>query len=174
MALSRLFLFAILLISSTVLFASKIYTWTDEDGKKHYSNTPDVENAQEIEIGETNAVTLPKKSAYPPLKTSQPSQPKVSIEITSPQNDETIWSNDLTFSVSYKTNAPKETTTIIWLDGAKQENTGDGPSGSYQTTPGEHKLKATLVNKAGKVIAQSASITFYIRGHNTNTAPPAF
>ncbi|MAZ65777.1 MAG: hypothetical protein CMF25_01560 [Kangiellaceae bacterium] len=154
---------------------AKIYTWTDEEGNKHYSNTPDHKDAKEVEVSEPNTLTIPKRSPYPPLKqsTNKKKAEKLSVSISSPSDQETIWDPEGRFTLSFSTNIKKKFKATAELDGSKHDYDSGATSLELITTPGEHKVRVTLLDNKGKVIATSDTLTFYMR-HPGNSAPKPF
>ena len=98
-------------ILSASVHAQTVYTWEDEQGVLHFSDTPDNNKAKALNLPDVHAVApAPKFDTPPPVdsQTTQTSEPEVpnhnqkpqpdvppplKLTLVSPQHDQTLRSN---------------------------------------------------------------------------------
>ncbi|BFM18370.1 DUF4124 domain-containing protein [Maricurvus nonylphenolicus] len=167
----------LLLASSPLLLNAQIYQSIDEDGNVIYTDQPPKgQESQEVKLRPTNTT--------PPLAT--PKQPEVTnpddettdqeeedaapekykISISSPTNEAQIpmGQRDVNVSVSLEPSLHADHRVQIYMNGAKQ---GEAMSGTSKTLKevyrGAHTIKAAVVDKKGKTISSSESVTIYVQ-----------
>ncbi len=169
-----------------------IYKKVLPDGTVIYSDQPE-SGGKEIELPEIQTIPPPKPNfTEPPSpstdKTTEPAANYTSLAITSPGNDETIRANDGKVVVRISTEPPLQTQQghkiLVQMDG----KTVGGPAAQQQyvlenVDRGTHTLQASIQDKGGDTLLQSASVTFHIKRHSilfkdfpfspTDPAPPA-
>ncbi len=159
----RLLVFFISLALLTPAFA-EVYRSVDADGNIAYTDrhSPD---AEKIRIDKVQTIPAgPDDFKYTP-----PEKPDVGnytkLEIVNPKNNHVFTGNTGEVNVSVQiTPALRESDSFIfYMDGKKQ---GDSSSPSLQMTNldrGTHTVKVDVVNKGGKSLKSSATVSFTIK-----------
>ncbi len=148
--------------------SAKIYVWRNEQGVLVFSDSPRP-GAEEVKITEQNIVSSPSIDTSILDITPQKIEEKYQVEITQPEQNETI--RDNTGSV-YVTGLVKPVfkqglKIQLYLDNKKYQK--PQPRAIYvlrNIDRGEHQVKMQLINNKGKVIASSKPTTFYM--HRTS------
>ena len=150
---------------------TKIYHWVDENGRSHFADTAPPGTA-EIIVENKNLVAVPQQSRR--ITTSlerDKAMIKYQAEITSPQDDIAIRSNNGTLEVHVKTIPEKESTQRLqlFLDGQ--------PLGSPQISPtiralnvdrGTHQIQAKLLDEANNILATTQIVTVHLQRITVN------
>jgi hypothetical protein len=162
----RSILFTLLSIVCTAAIAGTVYKWVDEDGVTHFSDQPH-ENAQKVELAAPQTYSAPPRAAAPASSPRTAAQPPASAyqscALVAPTNDQTF-PNALSVPVSVQL-APQQRPgdqVFLVLDGTRVP--GVAPAGTSFTMPierGSHTLQAVVQDSTGKVVCQSASVTFH-------------
>ncbi len=152
----------------------EVYTWTDEYGVRHISDTPAANNATKLTLPTLssepkNQVTEEENRIEKPDSGSK-TPPPLSIKIISPTNGETIRSNSGALSVKIELNR-------ALLDHEKLQLFMDNkPVGALSTKKvweienlerGAHSFSIQLV-VSGKVIASTSLVTVYLHQASVN------
>ncbi|RKF22201.1 DUF4124 domain-containing protein [Alginatibacterium sediminis] len=175
MKAKKIFLVISLMMLSAQSFADKVYTWTDESGVTHYSDKAQ-SGAKQIKVSVAPPASQgPIVEARAPLKKAEDLKQNNNYKLSfvSPQDEGSVRNNEGIMNVSVSSNqAPSaEHGYRIVLDGV--------PQGSIQAQPqfvlhnvdrGEHQLQVQLVDRAGKEIASTPTITVFL--HRTGTSQP--
>lgn len=148
-------------------FADTIYTWTDSQGERHYSNTPSV-NADIVTLPEATVIA---PNNFPTLRDKDnqitTEKKEKSLLLISPKNNQTfhykrhkisILANDV---LTYL-NMDKQNQIQIILNGKITLTTRAYPIQITTPDPGTYQLKIAIYNPQKKIIAQSTPITIYI------------
>jgi hypothetical protein len=162
----------------TPLAHGEIYTWIDDNGVTHFSDTPEP-GAYQIEVDVTPAVT--RGPLATPRSTRQstknaPTSISYQLSITSPADQSTIRSNSggVTITSSVTPKRPQTTLLRLILD--------DVPQGVLQRESifkltnvdrGSHRIQVQLVDASGKVLSTSESITIFVLRHSQSQASGA-
>jgi hypothetical protein len=156
-------LFTLMLLGCPLALAGPIYKWVDENGVIHYSDQPH-ENAQQIHLG-TPQTYKPTQYAEPDAAASAAPAGSYKCAVTSP-TDQQDFPNADTVSVSAQVDPPPsgDNQIFVMLDG--RVVTGQ-PTDSLQFTlnveRGEHSVAVVMRDGSGKVVCQSAGVTFFVR-----------
>ncbi|MBY6199608.1 DUF4124 domain-containing protein [Vibrio hangzhouensis] len=166
----KLPLIAILLVLSPVLSASDVYTWTDQHGVVHFSDTADHPQAERIvlpDVTPSQAQTVPLVGTTTSSADGQslPTQSEpFTVQITSPLHGATLRSNPGFIEVIAQLNGQLavEQSLQLLLDGK--------PYGAPKVTPhwslkyidrGTHTISIQVMQN-GTVIASSETITVHL------------
>lgn len=164
-----------LLITASQYAYSEVYVTTDENGVKHYSDTPSP-NAKKIAVAhkttiiETSNNTAPKKEVVllADDEDVEESAPAIvqTIQIAQPTNEATIRNNNGTVNVSLDI-MPAELnegdTIELYLDGELHTQQIELSSFTLLNVfRGAHTIHVSLLNNKGTVIAKSDEITFFM------------
>lgn len=185
---------AALLVSLASFANAQIYTWTDEDGNKVYSDQSNP-NARQVDLPPTNTLetALPRmpESLQSPDDSNggQPGGGYNTLQITSPGHDEAIRANDGTVTLVINTNPPLSPGHILRarVDGEMRQAAvaGNGQSTQRLTLSeldrGSHDIVAVVTNTRGEVVQRSDGITVHVQRTSVlqpgrtgpNTAPQA-
>ncbi|MFI3244943.1 MAG: DUF4124 domain-containing protein [Ferrimonas sp.] len=148
------------------LASAQIYTWTDANGQVHYSDKP-VAGAQAITPKSATNIML---SATPTNnKAASQSAPSYQLQFLTPENGATIRNSlgQVPFSLQLHPELQGDQRLQLLLDGQVVRTLGN--SGSFileQVERGEHQLQARVIDKNGKVLASTSSITIYFHHHS--------
>ena len=151
---------------------TKIYHWVDENGRSHFADTAPPGTA-EIIVENKNLVAVPQQQSRQittPIEEDE-AMIKYQAEITSPQDDIAIRSNNGTLEVHVKTIPEKESTQRLqlFLDGQ--------PLGSPQISPtiralnvdrGTHQIQAKLLDEANNILATTQIVTVHLQRITVN------
>lgn len=157
-----------------------VFTWVDEHGVLHFSDTPDSTDASAVKLQDFQPIPVELEELTPDFGdiddlnqdddiTSNP-EPKekiiaLALEITQPNNDEVIRSNDGNFTVSAELNrqlVPGEQLQLL-LDNQPYHAPTTSPTWSLRNIDrGTHQLSIEA-KQSGKQIASSPSITVHLQ-----------
>lgn len=185
---------AALLVSLASLANAQIYTWTDEDGNKVYSDQPNP-NARQVDLPPTNTLetTLPRmpesSQNQDDSNGGQPGSGYNTLQITSPGHDEAIRANDGIVTLVINTTPALSPGHILraCVDGEMRQAAvaGNGQSTQRLTLSeldrGSHDIVAVVTNTQGEVVQRSDGITVHVQRTSVlqpgrtgpNTAPQA-
>lgn len=156
------------LLFATGVFA-EAYTWTDENGIVHYSDTPQP-GAKQIDLGQSKS-SRPRTTTTPSGGNTdeEPAAPPEifaydSIEIASPASEETLWNVEGVVSVSVTiTPALRPGHQVrVYFDGTPQMASG----ASFQLQEvwrGVHNLQVEVIDEAGTLMIRSRPSRFYVQ-----------
>ena len=159
----------ITLLTAPVL-ADGIYTWEDENGQRHYSDMPR-DGAEEVEVQpaqtfSSSAVSRPRASSADDEADAGASGYE-SLEITSPDMEETLWNTGGTISVNWtlKPKLQQGHSMRLYMDGQLQANlpvaaTSVNMSGVER---GAHNIKVEVQDQNGNTKIQSQTVTFFVQ-----------
>ena len=164
----RAFFVFFCLFAASAAAAQEAYRWVDEDGVVHYSDRPR-EGAEAVQLPSPNVATLrvPKRSAEPDdeeEKTDERDTGYTSIQIVSPQAEETLWNIEgvLNVSVALEPGLRPGHQVRAYFDGEMQPVSGT----SFQLQEvwrGVHNIQVEVVDAAGKVMIRSQPNRFYVQ-----------
>lgn len=156
------------------LFAGPIYSYTDENGQRIFTDIPPTQQqpATPLKLKPINSLpAIPVKPVNKPNNTAseqKTERPPIynQLQITSPTHDSTFLANDRSFSITVSSNPPllPEHAYQLWLDGTAFGDSSQ--STTWQVTDidrGTHNLEVHILNTAGESIAQSDSIVIHLR-----------
>jgi hypothetical protein len=171
------------LIALTALFpaaalAATIWMWVDEQGQRHYSDR-EVPGATPMEIGGAQTFSGSAQGSAGPVASTAPTQnqsPYETLEVLSPEDDETVRNIEGNLPVSigtYPRLAAGHFVDVI-LDGQRR---GMNVRALDFTVPevfrGTHTLAAVVVDGANRVLVQSAPVTFFVQQTSSQVPPGA-
>ena len=172
-------LFCILGIYSG-LATAQIYSWTDADGKRVYSDQPRP-GADQVELKPTNVVQPPpmtsrNTSSQKPEASPHAEAPYQQLAITSPADDSAIRSNEGTLNVTVTTDPPLSGSHLLKLaiDGELSQSGVPGTGAAvHQITAhnvdrGSHNIAAVVVDARGTEVQRSPSVTLHLQRTSIN------
>jgi ABC-type glycerol-3-phosphate transport system substrate-binding protein len=147
---------------------AEIYSWVDENGELHYSDTPE-EGAQQVEPGPTNTFSASPGAAATSSSAAADDDAEAAayadFAISSPTQEQVLWNTGgvvpVTLALSPRLKNGHQIQLL--LDGAQVMT---GISLSYQLTSverGAHSLQANIVDPAGKQLAAAQPVTFTVQ-----------
>ena len=173
-------LIAFTTLVSAAVVAAPVWTWVDEQGRRHFSDRP-VEGATEIELRAGQTFSSAEARVTPPPVSPQPSAQHRAVTeytvlaISSPGDQETIFNiggNLETELVIYPQLQAGHQIDVI-LDG---ERVAIGARDVSFTVPevwrGEHTLQAVVSDAQGQELRQSLPVTFVVRQNSALQPPP--
>lgn len=159
---------------------AQIYSWTDAEGKRVYSDQPHP-GASTVELKPTNVVPpTPVREAAPAEPEDRPSADPGNVyqqlAITNPTHDSAIRSNEGELTVTVVTDPPLSGSHLlkIALDGVVSQ-TGQPGTGAgmhqlkvHNVDRGTHEVTAVVVDAKGGEIQRSAPITVHVQRTSVN------
>ena len=160
----------------TVIMASpvdaaqaKVYVWRDENGVLVFSDSPRA-GAEEVKVRE-DALTLPSVDTSILDIKPQVIDDTYEVVITQPENNATIRDNSGSVYVAggIKPIFKRGYRIQLYLDGKAHSKPQTHSMFALRNVDrGEHQIKMDLIDKTGKVIASSESVTFYMHRASVN------
>lgn len=168
-------LFACLLLALSLPAAAQIYSYTDANGNRVFTNEPPQgSNAQAVQLNPTNTISgQPSSNANnnSTSSTNNISAPFSVLQLTGLPSDEAMRANNGTFSVGVDT-LPElggNQQLQLILDGQAYGSPSSNPPLQLNNIPrGEHTL-AVQVLSGGQSIQQSSTIGFTVQRVNTQS-----
>lgn len=171
-----------LLVLAAGPVGAQIYTWTDADGNRVYSDQPHPD-ATSVDVGPTNTIAPPTPTPAASRSTTSDAQQQTSREvayrrlaITSPANDEAIRSNDGILTLTVETDPPLSGSHLLRADVGGQLSEaaipGNGqPSQQLVLTDidrGSHAISVVVLNARGDILQRSSPITVHLQRTSLN------
>ena len=167
---------------------NKIYKTEDKDGNVVYTDQPPPQGSEPMDLPELSIVkSRSDQKKVRPLEinrrgkseATQPSQVELlqaynAIEISSPQDDETIWGtgNAIDISVDLKGPLLPGMTVQVIYDGRTLPGQKSNSIRLEAVDRGAHTVAAQVVDQSGQVYGQTDTITFHMRQHSVNFNRP--
>jgi len=186
----RNYIYLLILLFTLPASAQDIYSWTDDNGERHFSDTPQ-EGSEEVVLSPMNTFESPEgiAPAATPLATESEEEtdeaaPYESFGITSPSQDDVLWNTggivDVTMNLSPRLK-PGHKVSLL-LDGTQVAGR-QTRSLTHQLTEverGMHELKAAIVDARNQVILEAEAVNFMVQQNsvlnpnnpNNNGGPP--
>jgi hypothetical protein len=165
-------LIALISLFSTAAVAATAWTWVDQQGRRHYSDTP-VDGATRIELRDSQTFTAPAvasttRDTEPEAEpTAPPSAPAyTTFDIVSPSNGETLWNTggSLTLQMALYPALAAEHRIDVLLDG---EHIEIGAQSLTVTVPdvyrGEHTVQGVVVDADGTQLKRTSRVTLVVQ-----------
>lgn len=152
------------IIASQSVHCQEVYRTVDENGKISFSDKPQ-KDSEQVDAEIKNVVDPVQIKARPSEKI--PESPDYTIELNTPTDGESLGPthNSLRISASASPRLQHDHFVELYLDGEKIV----GPSKTSSTSVplnlkmrGRHSAVAKVVDQDGKVLATSATVTFYV------------
>lgn len=145
--------------------SKKVYSWLDENGVLVFSDNPK-KGAKQIDI-KSGAIRMPSvdTSILQQLDEPTPKNPKQSIAVTLPEDQDTIYDNNGSVYITSLVSPSFAANHKIQLKLDGKPINKPQSSGLFvlrNIDRGEHKIVLELHNGKGKVIATSKAVTFYM------------
>ena len=163
----RIALFTLMSLVCTVAFSATVYRWVDENGVTHYSDQPH-ENAEKVQVAAPQtfkATPVPRASAQP-VQQARTAGPTYQCQVVAPADNDTFPNaHSVGTSVQVTPSVQQNGDQVfLLLDGARVP---DFPTqgGSFTISPidrGQHTLQAVVQDANGKVVCQSANVSFTV------------
>lgn len=169
----QLVLFGSLLLLGQAAQA-EMYKWVDEEGNVSYSDQPQHKDARKLDPYSDNtipATPIPPK-AQPALPAPDKPETRYSLlQITSPEDDQAIRSNNGNISISLSIQpalnlAQGHSISLLLDNQLVSENLTTLQATLQNIDRGTHQLSAVIKNKQGETLKQSDSITFHLHRHS--------
>ncbi len=175
-------LLALLCLASSPLLAS-VYTWTDANGNKVFSDQPHPDG-KSVELGPINTIE-PTPVSSPSATggtsssrdTQQPQQSNYRrLAITSPGNDEPVRANDGNLTLTVETDPPLQNNHLLRAEvggsPASVAVPGNG-SATHQLVlnnidRGSHSVSAVIIDARGQVLQRSNPLEIHLQRTSLN------
>lgn len=156
---------ACLIMISALAHAQPIYKVVDENGNVTYTDQRPSDDAAPMELPELNVLD---SRTPPPTVSTAPDEVEAEplrLSFSSPQNEENIFGTGNTLSVELESSVeiPPTALVVLYLDGQAQDPIQSMSHTFDFIARGEHTLRAELQTRAGRVLAETETITFYMR-----------
>jgi hypothetical protein len=159
-----LLLFVTLFLLTSV--SAEVYRSLDENGNVIFTDKPSPD-AEKIKIDKVQTISPPAVEDFeytPPEKPATEGYTK--LEITSPQNNQTFTGGAGDVAVNILIEPALDTKQgdhlILTMDGEKQANSSPTSFSFHNVDRGTHTMKVDIVNKGGKSLKSSATVTFFV------------
>jgi hypothetical protein len=174
----RAIMFTLMSVACTVAFSATVYRWVDENGVTHYSDQPH-ENAEKVTVAAPQTYSAPRQPNIPSSSSqSKQSGPTYSCSITQPSNDDTFANSTAVTTTAQASPVPGAGDKLILMFDGLQVQNFPASGGSLQLTNldrGTHTLQAQVQSSTGKVVCQSATVSFTVLQPSVlNPANPNF
>ncbi|WP_185268061.1 DUF4124 domain-containing protein [Halopseudomonas xiamenensis] len=168
---------ALLLLASPA--GAQIYTWTDAQGNRVYSDHPRP-GAETVELGTTNVVApVPATTTRSaPDNTERPARESFyrQLSITNPAHDSAIRSNEGDLTLTIATDPPLSGSHLlkVSIDGAVNPTGVPGNGAAVQQLTvhnidrGSHEIAVVVVNARGEELQRSPPITVHLQRTSLN------
>lgn len=168
-------LFAVLIAALVVVqpVQAEIYKTVDENGNVIYTDQKPAPNAKPIDLPELNVAEPHQALPKPPEPVDIESRRPEGFRISSPKPQENLWGTGGSVSVelSLEEEFKPGMTVTVFLDG-KAHDAGHALSVTLdEVARGEHRLKAELRSRSGRVLARSQEVVFHMK-QMANVPPP--
>lgn len=158
--------------------SEKVYRSVDSQGVVTFSDTPQP-NSQAIELSPLQSYSAPVSEPYShdpqnAPATSNEREDYTSLEITQPQDGETVWNNpgNMTVVVSTQPRLQSGDQVQVLLDGNQVAASTTSQTFNLEgIARGEHQLRAQIVSKRGSVQIASSKTVFYL--HQSAAVSPS-
>ena len=160
--------------------AAQIYSWTDAEGNRVYSDQPRP-GASTVELKPTNVVEPTSSSSAVQSRDNSRDQPRSGsvyqqLSITDPANDSAIRSNEGDLTLTVVTEPPLSGSHLLKLSiGGVLSQTGMPGTGpavhqltAHNIDRGSHEIAAVVVDAKGAEIQRSAPITVHLQRTSLN------
>ena len=166
-------LLACLLIALSLPASAQIYSYTDANGNRVFTNEPPQGSAAEtVKLNPTNTISGPSTPPSSPTPgDNSKSAPFSALQITGLPSDEAMRSNNGTFTVGVSSTPALSASQQVQLilDGQAYGQPSSNPPLQLTEIPrGDHTL-AVQVLSGGKPIQQSDAVTFTVQRVNTQS-----
>lgn len=170
--------FACLVSLASSDLPADIYKKVLPDGTVSYSSAP-LPDAEKINPPESQVIPALK----PPAGGTPPGQapastppPYTGLDIVEPADDQVIWNNAREVEISVSLTPPLKVQQghrlVIRLDGNPANESGDATRLMLREVDrGSHTLTAEVHDIAGRVLIQSAPVTFHLKQHSALLPP---
>lgn len=165
-----------MLVSLTGFASAQIYTWTDADGNKIYSDQPHPDSRR-IDLPPTNTVetAVPQRPERAQNQNQdaerEPADRYNTLQIASPDHDEAVRANDGSVTLVVNTEPPLAPGHILRanVDGEMRPAAAAGNGQSTQRLTlteldrGSHDIVAVVTNSRGEEVQRSQGITVHVQ-----------
>ncbi|MCC5865728.1 MAG: DUF4124 domain-containing protein [Wenzhouxiangella sp.] len=164
-----LLLLLALCLLSLPLAAQPIYKVVDEDGNVTYTDQKPSEDAEPMDLPRLNVLDGGSPAAVPMAPASpardRDGSSQMDFRIVSPEHEEHIFGtgNTLHVRLSSSIDIPSTAQIVIYINGEAQSPVRSLNASFEEIDRGEHTLRAELQTSAGRVLASTDTITFYMR-----------
>ncbi len=160
----------ILLLFVTLFFLTSIsagvYRSVDEDGNVIFTDRPSPD-AEKIRVDKVQTISPPAVKDFEYTSPEKPAKEGYAkLEIISPQNDQTFTGGAGIVTINILIEPALDTEQgdrlILTMDGEKQAESSSTSFSFTNLDRGTHTTKADIVNKGGRSLKSSATVTFYV------------
>lgn len=165
-------LLSILLTISSLAFAQTVYTWTDNNGVIHFSDTPSGKNVKAIQMPDYHQPSPPPafeaETKVDPKSDKKDNQPTalspLDITITAPEHDQALRSNAgmITIRAELNRKLSVDETLQLQMDGANFHAPTTRPLWELRNIDRGTHTFAIQAYRDGKLIASSSPITVHL------------
>jgi hypothetical protein len=157
-------------LSATAASGAPAWTWTDANGKVHFSDRP-VPGARQVELTGAQGFGRPAPASGGLSRLPTPSVEAGGaayqrIEVVSPAEQETLWNigGTLTVQVSIQPSLSQGHRYDLAYDGRRLNlNTTSSAVTLPDVFRGQHTLQVVIIDSAGTELRRSGNRTFYVQ-----------
>ncbi len=167
-------LFLVFFCAALMAAESAGYKIVHPDGTVEFTDDA-TRGGEEIKLKSVQTVSAPKKTGE--VVSPYDSKPRsnqggesfdyISLNIISPQSDQTVWfdSKGITVSVISAPGLGPEDSVVVSLDGMVRVKEKSSSLNIGLVYRGSHTLKASIVDADGKTLISSSPVTFFLKQH---------
>ena len=156
---------------SAVVYAGKIYKYTDADGSIHYTDVKPDTSSQEVKTDKIIVVESTKTQSRKNWKRLSKDKETTefnydNLAISKPEPDENIWGTggNVTVSVNLEKKIPRKYRLKFFLDGKPHGRVKSNTQLIADVERGEHTVYAQLINAhSRKVLKTTNKVRFYVK-----------
>jgi len=162
----RTLLCLLLLLTALRVSAATTYRWVDADGV-HYSDQPHV-GAEKLTLGEAQTYSAPPAPAVNAAAPRTPASTAVytSCAVLQPSDDQVLFETEaVAITMQTAPGLRSGDRGSVSVDGANLDPDVPGQLGFHlkSVERGTHTVSARVLDKAGKIVCESARVTFHVR-----------
>lgn len=149
---------------SLPLAAQPIYKIVDEDGNITYTDQKPADDAEPMNLPEINVMQGEAAEIPIPQPSDGEDSPALNFRIVSPQNEERIFADGDTLSVTLGSDVqiPPTAQVVIFVNDVAQPPIQRMTASFESMDPGQHSLRAELQTAAGRVLASTETVSFFM------------
>ncbi len=164
------------LLASGALATDRVYKVVDEHGNVTFTDQKPHDGAEPLELPELSVMEAEQVTPLP-----SPRQPRETEEIAplefrivSPEPEEHLFGtgNELTVRMSLNIGLPPGALVIVVLNGEAQAPSTALVQTFTEIPRGEHRVSARIESSAGRVLAETDEVVFYMRQASRLHGPP--
>lgn len=151
--------------------SAEVYKCVDEDGTVIFTDQKCSDDAQPMDLPELTVMDAPKPKPAASPEGEGDQQPETiypSLTMLSPKREETFQGTGNTLPLRLATKGPLRSgdKVVVFLDDQEQGSFNNLSVDLQQVPRGTHQVRVEIRDDQGRVVGQTASITFHMKQHS--------